>query len=997
MAATNFTPIQLYHSTTASAVPVNTNLVNGELAINIADGKLYYKDSGGTVQVIASKATGTIGGSTTQVQYNSSGSLAGSANFTFNGTTATINTLNLTNALGAAYGGTAQSTYTQGDLLYASAANTLSKLAIGSNTYILTSNGTIPGWAAPSSISVNTATNLAGGAGGSVPYQSGAGATTFLSIGTANQVMTSSGSLPQWSSGLSITTLTASDAVTFSATTQNIDLGTSQTSGNITIGGTAQTGALAFGQSTKTTVVSIGVGATESGATKTINLGTAGVSGSTTTITIGSTNGTSTTLNGTVTAATLNSTTIDTTNLEVTNIKAKDGTAAIVLTDSTGAVTVSTALTANGGAVFNENGANVDFRVEGDTDANLIFADASADAVGIGTSSPGSKLGVSGAISIDASVTSLPSNGGVGRLTSNALTYFTGLNSGGAGTVLNNGNGTATIQLIRNDPSGAYIVFEAGSGAEKMRLTSTGTLNIVGAGTAGSTQAISFNGSTPVDTLVTTSGGNVGIGTNTPDSKLHVVSGASTTLAQLRIGYNGTSVNYYDANTHYFRDGSGPTNRMILDSSGNLGLGTSSPDAKLEVAVGDNGGVNIEQTGASQTGFLNWRDSDGTLSGRLSYDHGSDAMRFATSATERMRIDSSGNLGLGVTSPAVYTANSRLLQIDGGANATEFKLTNTTTGATGADGTLFQLNGSAFYLWNLENSFVSLGTNNTERARITSGGNLLVGNTAGAYRLTVRSDTTSSTTTPVFTAVLNRQNSDTEGLFFGMDGNADAVIAANNAALRFGTVVTGTYTERARITSGGYFKASDAGTYANSTGTYHELRQTANAQAVVVSATNASYTSESISSLVTKTAGTDWLHFYGTSDANTVANIKIFGNGNIQNANGSYGTISDQKLKQDIIDASSQWDDIKAIRFRKYRMKTDVAANPDAPYLLGVVAQELEQTSPNLVEETEDRIDGGTVKSVKTSVLLMKAAVALQEAMARIETLEAEVAALKGA
>ena len=127
MAATNFTPIILYHTTTASAAPTAGNLNNGELAINITDGKLFYKDNGGTVQVIATKGTGTIGGSNTQVQYNNNGALAGSSNFTFNGTTATINTLNLTNALGTAYGGTALTTYTQGDLVYASAANTLPK------------------------------------------------------------------------------------------------------------------------------------------------------------------------------------------------------------------------------------------------------------------------------------------------------------------------------------------------------------------------------------------------------------------------------------------------------------------------------------------------------------------------------------------------------------------------------------------------------------------------------------------------------------------------------------------------------------------------------------------------------------------------------------------------------------------------------------------------------------------------------------------------------
>jgi hypothetical protein len=57
MAAPNFTPISLYYTTTASAVPLAGNLVNGELALNIntADGKLYYKDSAGVVQLLASK------------------------------------------------------------------------------------------------------------------------------------------------------------------------------------------------------------------------------------------------------------------------------------------------------------------------------------------------------------------------------------------------------------------------------------------------------------------------------------------------------------------------------------------------------------------------------------------------------------------------------------------------------------------------------------------------------------------------------------------------------------------------------------------------------------------------------------------------------------------------------------------------------------------------------------------------------------------------------
>ena len=91
MAQTNFTPISLYYSATAAVVPTAGNLVAGELALNTNDGKLYYKDSAGVVQVLAGKGgAGVAGGSNTQVQYNSSGSLAGSANMTFSGTALTL-------------------------------------------------------------------------------------------------------------------------------------------------------------------------------------------------------------------------------------------------------------------------------------------------------------------------------------------------------------------------------------------------------------------------------------------------------------------------------------------------------------------------------------------------------------------------------------------------------------------------------------------------------------------------------------------------------------------------------------------------------------------------------------------------------------------------------------------------------------------------------------------------------------------------------------------
>lgn len=86
MAATNYTPIQLYYSSTTTNVPLAANLASGELAINTFDGKLFYKDSSGVVQVIATKGAGSIGGSNTQIQFNNSGVLGGSASLTWDGT-----------------------------------------------------------------------------------------------------------------------------------------------------------------------------------------------------------------------------------------------------------------------------------------------------------------------------------------------------------------------------------------------------------------------------------------------------------------------------------------------------------------------------------------------------------------------------------------------------------------------------------------------------------------------------------------------------------------------------------------------------------------------------------------------------------------------------------------------------------------------------------------------------------------------------------------------
>ena len=130
----------------------------------------------------------------------------------------------------------------------------------------------------------------------------------------------------------------------------------------------------------------------------------------------------------------------------------------------------------------------------------------------------------------------------------------------------------------------------------------------------------------------------------------------------------------------------------------------------------------------------------------------------------------------------------------------------------------------------------------------------------------------------------------------------------------------------------------------------------------------------------------------------TNTRFRVYSDGDVVNHDNSYGSTSDVKLKENIVDAGSQWDDIKAVKVRNFNFKTDTPSDKR----LGVIAQELETVSPGLVSDDPD-LDknnnnlGTTTKSVKYSILYMKAIKALQEAMAKIETLETKVAALESA
>lgn len=232
MAQAGYTPISLYHSTTASAVPIAGNLVPGELAININDGKLYYENSSGVV---------TLFGSSGDVSTISFGSTGLTPNTATGGAVTVAGTLITSN------GGTGLSSYTIGDLPYYATGTTLSKLPIGTNGQVLTSTGTAPQWSTLSGVAVTT---FNGGTTGLTPNTATSGAVTLA------------GTLVAANGGTGQSSYTAGDLLYATGSTTLSKLGIGTNGQALVVSG----GALAWGTATATTVNTLTI-TTSGGAT----------------------------------------------------------------------------------------------------------------------------------------------------------------------------------------------------------------------------------------------------------------------------------------------------------------------------------------------------------------------------------------------------------------------------------------------------------------------------------------------------------------------------------------------------------------------------------------------------------------------------------------------------------------------------------------------------------------------------------------------------------
>jgi hypothetical protein len=536
------------------------------------------------------------------------------------------------------------------------------------------------------------------------------------------------------------------------------------------------------------------------------------------------------------------------------------------------------------------------------------------------------------------------------------------------------------------------------------------------------------------------------------------------------------------------------TGRLFVDSTGRVGVNTSTfADARDSLIVSPAASqtstfFTVKAGSTSGNGWLFFGDTDSNSVGGIAYEHASDAMAFRTNGSERLRIDSSGRLGLGTSSPTSRLTIKQANDADSTvgtaleANGNDSRLltyfntsqdawiTTATYGSTGAFKPLsfwtsdtrrltidtagrvgigttspaatLDISGNQLFSaanpqiqFNAGGPIIRLPSANTlafltdstnERARIDSSGSLLVGTTA------------SRTGRATFVSGTNNINADYQGSaasfvgpgLVGTAANAATISVEDNSAMALGVGGSigfgGRYLsssslyaqwaaiagKKETVTSGEYGGYLGFYTRIHGSSDLTERMRLTSTGALLIGGTNISTGKFFVSANIPAEAAQRIALFagIGAGDAilegiaiskfdNNSTTAQIFqrfyinngtgGSGQI-NANGSgaaaFGSFSDARLKENIVDIPSQLQNICSLRPVEFDYKDG------SGHQIGFIAQEMEQVYPDAVAQGTDDMLTVTGWS-KTEARLVKA---LQEAIAKIETLEAKVAALEG-
>jgi len=923
MSAVGFTPIQLFRTTTASATPTALSLADGELAINLTDEKLYFKNAAGVVKLLASNSGSAGSVTSVDVSGGTTGLTTSGGPITSSGTITLAGTLNVAN------GGTGVTTST------------------GTGSVVLSNSPTL----VTPTLGAASATSIANGLG---------------AVGTPSYTFTGDTNTGMWSP--------AADTLAFS------------TAGSERVRVTS-TGDVGIGTNSPASVLHASSGAVSSDV----------ISENT---------------NGGVSAANKYGFAIREIGSERASFR--------YLRDGTG----NTELTATGPLLFNTNsaermridgsgnvgigtsspGAKFEVSVNGTTSAffrltdtqaggrvwsinngfpavgTLSFYDNTAAAtrmvldssgnVGIGTSSPVDKLQISNALATT----------GTGIVTGNGITLQnTNATAGNYTTIQNRdaaGNQNAQLQFInvtQGSPFQGVIAFatrnSTGDFGERMRITPAGD---VGIGTSSPLGRLDVREANRADS---TNIPNVGIYTTTAQS-----TGVGGTLAlgglfngsdvapfgSIRGGKeNSTSGNYsgYLA-FQTIVNGNVLTERMRIDSSGNVGIGTSSPGYRLDVASSGtsafrvSGPANVLSDLTDGTITLRQQIGDGAAMGTV----GAHPFVFRTNNTERMRIDSSGNLGLGVT-PNAWFPGYTALQTPGGAFATfgtsTLRITQNNFFSASTSDNRYINNGHA-----TDYTQVS-GTHSWLTAPSGTAGNAISFTQAMTLSAGQKLSIGTSATDIAVAYLVTQSAGDVDNIRMAEAGVTS--IAPGIRATGDALVLKTSGAERMRIDGSGNLLVGKSSVSTTTVGA--ELQANGTVISTRSGSTNATSTFEVYST------GAGAFRFFVGMD------------GTIGATNTSISAISDIRLKENVRDLDAGLDTILALKPRRFDWKEGKGKNVKDD--MGFIAQEVEDVLPALIggwKAGEGEPDD--LKSVKAGDLIPVLVKAIQELTARVAQLE---------
>jgi hypothetical protein len=547
-----------------------------------------------------------------------------------------------------------------------------------------------------------------------------------------------------------------------------------------------------------------------------------------------------------------------------------------------------------------------------------------------------------------------------------------------ANSIWNNGNKYASngfaTQYAQNNGNHEWLIAPSGTSGnaisftQPMSLTSNGNL-LIGTTTDNSSrfQVTGTNsGSVPLVNLVASGTGTfqrgvrlLNSGMNSGDHIMYAVGQAdgARNMGQFYFQYNGagSTSNRISMGLHSVDD------VFNILGTGNVGIGTTSPGSKLQVEGGEiratttNGGVALYRTGdTGEVAAYNWAGSAYLNLNLVGLFH-----TFSTSGTERMRITSGGNVGVGTTSPSG-------------------RLHVTTTGITASAPSLG---------WPVHNA--ELDTN-SRSVFIDTAGNGGVGTAGQGATISLILGQYFDSRVIITTPGAGSSSPSDQGTGRGRDmmikaGAADNTVGYSGGRLYLNGGIG--YGAGGFNANGGHIimqGLTGSGNVGIGKVPIKRLDVEASVAGEVVQITNARNNASGdyvfVTLLGANAMNTNNYHYIAGQSGGS-DRLYIYGNGNVVNTNGSYGTLSDISLKENIVDATQKLADLIQLKVRNFNLIGSEEKQ------IGFIAQEFEEIFPKMVD-----VDGKSgMKTIKTTVLVPMLVKAIQELKQEIDSLKNQI------